>query len=213
VQSQRTPAALLLLTCVAVGVPLAALALLARGRDISLDTLTRDPAAVGDLPFYTGALSSLGAMLWAAAAAICLFGARMAARGGASRRDGEFLRSAGLLSVLLGLDDLYLLHEQFGPGVLGLPDDALLLLYALLLAAVLLIYRVEILRGEWLLLGGGLALFAASLAIDLIVDEAPGVLFLEDTAKFLGIVVWLVYFWRAAGHAAAQGAPGPRLAA
>ena len=37
--------------------------------------LTRDPAAILDVPVYVGFLSQIGILLWAATAAICLFSA------------------------------------------------------------------------------------------------------------------------------------------
>jgi hypothetical protein len=76
---------------------------------VPFSTLTRDTAAVANLPFFTGWINYLGAVLMAAAASIALF-TTVHVRA-AHVRAGRYLAGLGLLSLLLLGDDLFMLHD------------------------------------------------------------------------------------------------------
>jgi hypothetical protein len=91
-------------------------------RGTSFAAFMRDPAAHVGAPAYVGAISHIGIIMWAAAAAICLFSAWTIWRAGwrarqhsaqSSERDREdvrFLAWSGLGTLYLALDDVMLLH-------------------------------------------------------------------------------------------------------
>jgi hypothetical protein len=82
-------------------------------QDVPFGNLTRDPTAIMEAPFYTGFLSQLGIIFWAATAAISLFSATVIAPTFASEK--RFLYASGLFILMLAADDLFLLHEGLFP--------------------------------------------------------------------------------------------------
>ena len=168
--------------------------------DIPLSYFVRDPASIADERSYFGMISNIGAMLWAAAVAVALFTYVVLRRDGADRRKTLFFLFAGLLTLLLLLDDLFLFHENF-KWETGLPE---LLIYALYGALFLLFMRAflpVLLRTEVavVLLAGGF--FAFSTAYDVGVGAWHADDLFEDGSKFFGILTWSAYLARAAFQA------------
>lgn len=87
------------------GLLLAALAL-AQFVELRFIDLTRDVFSTASIPVYTGLVSNVGAFLWVAAVAICLFARGMAPAG----ERGFLLVSAAITAILL-VDDFYMVHE------------------------------------------------------------------------------------------------------
>lgn len=172
--------------------------------------LVSDPAAVLDAPFYLGLLSHAGILLWAAAAAVAVFGSRLAH----AIEPRRFLLAFGLLTALLALDDLLMLHEHVLPRLTGLPEWALVGGYAAAVGALGWRFHPFIARTDVRLLALALGLFCASVLVDLVPEflgteddlaRVPPrlvdvVLFVEAGSKFGGIVAWLLY----ATHTAAR---------
>jgi hypothetical protein len=162
--------------------------------DVSLGDLTKDPTVVLGGPAYIGVLSQLGVMLWAGVSAVCLFVAWTGRRVGADRELTRFFLASGLLSVLLGLDDGFVLHEN-------LSQPIVFTVYLVLTAAWLWRYLPVIRTTDYLLLLLALASFALSMASDVAGswESVPHVLrayFLEDSLKFVALAFWLAYFVR-----------------
>lgn len=166
-------------------------------KGVPFEQLTRDPNAIFDMPLYIGFLSQAGIFLWAAAAAICLFGGAVLASRPDHTATSRFLYAAGLLSMLLGLDDAFLLHEQFFPFI-GIPEKAVYVMYACLTLFFLFRFRDQILDADYPLLAAALMLFAASILLDVIQPEGIDIFLIEDGAKLVGIMSWMTYFARAA---------------
>ena len=158
---------------------------------IRIDQLTRDPASLTHSSVYTGFLSTIGLLFWAAAAAICILGAALITSSGLHSRVARFLQASGVLTLLLLLDDAFLMHERVLPRYAGVPQRLVYLVYALLLLVYLVRFRDVIFETEYFLMGLALLLFGVSIASDLVWDSP-----LEDGSKFAGIVTWAVYFGR-----------------
>lgn len=171
---------------------------------VPMAEFTRDPAQIlGHTPFI-GAVSSLGILLWAAAATACLFTAALLRRRGLGAAGWRtFLTFASALTVLLMLDDLFLFHDVVFPEYLGIGEHWLYGFYAASAAGLLGGYRRLILKTDYPLLLLSLLLFAASLGMDFVSDYVllPGTFLLEDGPKFLGIVAWAAYFIRTSAFA------------
>ncbi|WP_205665241.1 hypothetical protein [Caldimonas tepidiphila] len=167
------------------------------GGGIPIADLIRDPAAITQTPPYTGLLSQVGLFLWAATAAICLFCAGVASRDPADAAMASFFRASAALTLMLGLDDAFLLHEDLLPRI-GIPEKGVLLAYAVLTALYLLGFlRTILARTGYELLAMALFFFAASVVLDVL--NPPSIPYLaEDAAKIAGIVSWLAYFSRTA---------------
>jgi hypothetical protein len=158
-----------------------------------LSDFTRDPVAVVEAPFYVGFLSNVGVLLWTGTAAACLVAGEVLRRLRGPR--ARLLLSAGALSAVLALDDLFRGHELLNERF-GVPQPLLPALYAA--AIVLLCVRnLELLRRtEWKLLAAALALFGTSAAIDGLANpgHTSALEALEDVLKLFGIATWAAYF-------------------
>jgi hypothetical protein len=152
------------------------------GRITDVGELTRDPTAVAGVPWWTGAISRLTNLLWAAAAALNASAARTAPT---SHRPPLLLLAA--LCAALAVDDTLLVHESIMPGH-GVPEDLVLVLYAVV-ALVLagLWWTTSWRRTVLFAFFGGAAALAVSVAAD-VIHTVPFVV--EDGAKLLGVVIW-----------------------
>lgn len=168
-------------------------------KGIPIGHLTRDPANITLAPAYLGLLSHAGIVLWSAAAAICFFSATLIlVRGPGAESPAPYLYASGVFTVVLMLDDLFLLHESVAPRYEVLLYGG----YAMVAALHLLVFRRAILRTEYLLLGLALFLFGLAVAFDAFLPVPVGDPYLvEDGTKFAGIVTWLVYFTRVSARA------------
>jgi hypothetical protein len=169
---------------------------------VPVDHLTRDPMVVvgktGIGKAYYGMLSNLGILAWSAAVGAGMLGAAALYRSGRARKKAAFLAFGAALGAMLAVDDLFMIHESryFGG------ERVLLAIYGAATLGYLALFWKNILIS----LGGGLlllalGLFALSLSVDLIVDEAamtPLLWIVEDGAKFLGITTWATFQFIAA---------------
>lgn len=194
----RTLRASFLFVYAPVSIILMATAAIALSTSVSVSYLIRDPTAVIGVPFYAGAISSIGVLLWWSAATVCLVGAVVLHREGRSLEERRFLLCAGALTVLLALDDLFLLHEEVAPLYLGLDDSVVYASYAVLAAAMFVGFQRVVRASDFLLLLLALACFSGSILVDVVHDSLGiriyGSMFVEDGFKLLGIAGWLSYF-------------------
>src|SRR5688572_4053344 len=101
-----------------LGLPAAAVLLVTLGCGIPATMVLADASAYTRQPFYLGLFSNLGVLGWCTAAVSCTLAA-LALPATAATQAEPLLRGAlvvaGTLSVLLGLDDVLLLHEAALP--------------------------------------------------------------------------------------------------
>ncbi|MCJ8323023.1 MAG: hypothetical protein MJK06_03950 [Hyphomicrobiales bacterium] len=102
----------------------------------------------------------------------------------------RFAASAGVLTGILAFDDTFMVHELVFPS-LGVPQNLVLATYVLLaIIYVVTSWRIVLRADFWILFVGGLAL-AISLFVDIYFHSLiPSLIYLEDSAKFFGIVCW-----------------------
>lgn len=166
--------------------------LVSRQYGISIADLTRDPAATtGHSPFI-GTLSHLGVLFWCATVAICLFSFALLQGTGNIGEFSSFFLFGGLISLILLLDDLFLLHESVFPRHLNIPEKIVFLSYGLMILGYLTRFRKLILKTDFLCMILVFGLFGLSIFID-ILDLRVSILF-EDGSKLFGIVSWFGYF-------------------
>lgn len=156
-----------------------------------------DPATTTGWPFYVGFASNVGAVMWAAMAGIFLFRYHMHRALGGEPRWGRFLLASGLFTALLGLDDLFLLHDQVFPDYLGVSQVIVVGAYGALGILYLLRFAPQIARTAWPVFAVAIVLLASSVVLDQMMDRLsiylPGSGFLEDAFKLMGIGTWLSY--------------------
>ncbi len=160
---------------------------------VPMSDLTRDPVQLLNGRPYTGMLSNVGIMLWSATAGILLFTAVIVK----TKRDRWFLLLSFTFTLILLLDDLFLMHDMVFPEDLNISEYFLYGFYAFLALLFVLFYTRYILQQTpFPLLLMAFFLFALSISVDTIVkyiDLKHG-FFIEDGSKFIGIVCWMVYF-------------------
>jgi len=169
--------------------------------------MTRDPTAVAGVPAYCGMLSNLGVLGWCTASATCLFTSTVVKP---RSRDAEFLKAAGLFSLWLGIDDLFLMHETVLPSLLHVHEKVVVASYMLVLGCLLVRHRETIRTSDYRPLLGALGFFLGSVVIDtrlpFVGEPLPFHVStaVEDMLKFVGIVCWMVYFWNVSREAVAR---------
>jgi hypothetical protein len=187
------------LVAVVIGASLI-LFLLAVKRGISFDYFVIDTFALGKVPPYAGLVSNAGVGCWVAGGVIALFSSLVLLRTGVRTETVLCLRTAGLFSLWLGMDDFFMLHDWLLPRLLPVRERDIILLNV----AVGIVFLVRYHRALWdtrreaVLLSG--VLFALSVVLDFVHDvrglEMEALLgrsfayLLEDGSKFLGICVW-----------------------
>ena len=163
-------------------------------------SVAHDAAAKGECCHaYYGFISLLGGLLWSAAAAIALFAATVLFTRQTAPTAQRFLLSAGLLTGMLMIDDVFQGHEFVYPTLFGISEPVTVGVYAVLLASHLWYFRQRIIEVGPGLLVVALVAFAVSVLTDLFVShevvwQRGG----EDGSKLLGISSWTAFHWRAA---------------
>lgn len=166
-------------------------------KGVAPELLTRDIVSIAQLPAYFGMFSQIGLLLWAASAAICFFSANLLARQGQNSRLYRFLLMSGWLTLLIGLDDVFLLHEDIFPRR-GIPEIFVVGVYGICALLYLFKFSKLIFKTEYVLFLLALCFFAVSLLLDIILPSDFHYVVFEDGAKLLGIVFWTTYFCRTA---------------
>ena len=159
---------------------------------ISAKLVLRDLAQSCDAPLGQGFLSSVGYLLWMAAAAIALFAAATRQiQGPAAYR--QFAYCGGGFSLWLCLDDMFLVHDRY------LGEAFLYITYAFFTGLLLFKFRAPLKRfaGDSFLLS--VLLLGASVLTDALQEGVfpfsyETVQVVEEGFKFLGIAAWLA-FW------------------
>ena len=179
--------------------------------DVPIAQLTRDITAIGGIPAYGGFLSQIGLFCWAASAMLCFFSATIIDNDKSCQHIRQFLYASAFLTLVLGIDDAFLLHETVLPS-LGIPERVTYISYGGLLLVYLFRFRRLILKTDYILLTMALAFFGLSYVLDLVLEIlylfvpipllTSGRLsyLLEDGAKFVGIISWLVYCFQIGKH-------------
>ncbi|MBD3624207.1 MAG: hypothetical protein HUJ24_02290 [Rhodobacteraceae bacterium] len=162
---------------------------LAEARGIQGTLLMRDPAASFSFPPIAGMISHLGVAVMFGTAAVCAFAAFLP-----YVATPPLLRTVALFSAFVALDDLFMLHEDAGLLAGALPEYVVFAAYLLFGLGIM----TQLLGGTQpgplavLFLAG--ALLAGSMGFDMILPQTKPIVLIEDTLKFMGYVVWAL-FW------------------
>lgn len=192
------------LYAVAFAAPATALGVAIFGLGLDPFRLLVDPPTQFGQSFYIGAFSHIGVLAWWTAAACCALAAFVVRDRAVSDGPVAALACGAALSALLGLDDLFLLHERALPAHVGIPQNLIFVGYGAWTAVYLWRFRSFHMRMDTGLLITALMLLATSLMMDvlhLLPPEHKAGLVIEDGAKLLGATGWAMYHARAAYHA------------
>ncbi|WP_052141092.1 hypothetical protein [Pseudoalteromonas piratica] len=161
---------------------------------IPLSQFVRDPNSIANAPFYNGFYSQLGLFVWFASAALCFFLANALSGATAKIKLKTFFISSACISLMLGLDDAFLLHEDVFPS-LGVSEAMVMMLYGLSILIYLTCYFKFIFTTRFLILGCAFFFFALSVGYDMILPDKYHSYAIEDSAKMAGILAWFYYFY------------------
>lgn len=189
--AQRTPLlAALAVTVVVTGG--AALSGVVTGGDVQPRQLLADPAELTGAAWYLGAVSTLNFLVWAGATALYL----VVGLGGRHRAPAlatALLALAGV-STMLMLDDVFLLHEIAYPWLLGLPEEVVFTIYALVTIAVLVAFRRALGdQPEVGILVVALLAFAGSIVLDVVGGDLLVRRLGEEGLKLFGALGWALF--------------------
>ena len=161
---------------------------------IPIEKFTRDPLAItGGHPFL-GIISNIGCILWGSSATICFLSYLLLKTRQESLDTLGFIMLGGFISLILLLDDLFMLHEEILPKYLGIGEKYLFLLYGALILFYLVRHRRIIIETEIIYFILAISFFAISILVDRRQESfLPMHYLFEDGAKFFGIVSWVGY--------------------
>lgn len=167
-----------------------------RGNNL-VSVYLRDPAASFGFSPLAGMISHLGVFALLTAGAIGIFASFHApvSKG--------LLFWAGTFSLLIGVDDFFMVHDALA-GRIGLSEIHVLAAYGLFAITIFSAFRSSLVGKSHAGLYVGVMLLAASVAIDALLDYSEVQVMVEDSVKFVGLIVWSSYWVRRAHSAMAE---------
>jgi len=169
---------------------------------IKIPTFTRDVTAIANIALYSGFLSNLGIYLWCVSASASFFAA-MVLRDINQTKNFSFLFSSALLSTYLMFDDAFQFHETLADKLFGISNDKVV---TAILGIAVFVYLKSfinvILKTKYISLLLAFAFLSLSVVSDTILEPWSQLgqweYFIEDGAKWIGIVSWCIYHVRTA---------------
>ena len=157
--------------------------------------ILRDPAQQTEVSSLLGFLSNIGIWLWVSSAAISFFYVLSNFNSG-DKRDRELLFLAGMLSMVLAIDDFFMIHDRY------VNQYICYTVYAIFAVSLFVRHFNRIIEIE----GFAFLLAGLSLALSILTDhfqyEVPigyGITqILEEGFKFMGAATWLYFIGRTA---------------
>lgn len=194
------------IAALAVGSLTVILAISPEMRLAARDIGTVASGSTNGVPLYTGWLVFLGVVFWFGAASLGIVTGRVARRSSGTAQTASMMFWFGLLMLLLGVDDLFRLHD----GIflkLGIKENTTLLVWGVLAMVWGLWHLPRILRDRYMpIFALGVLSFALSILVEQLEDTSLNLGVNEEAAKFGGVLLFAVWAWSVATRALA---PGP----
>lgn len=159
---------------------------------------SRDPLNNLNIHPLTGIQSTLGALIWICTAGICLFGSAVLHSRHAMETVSLFFLWSGIITLILTLDDLFLIHEDLAYRYLEIGQKTIFIFYVLLIGWFIFKFRKTIPHSDHLIFILALVFLGISEGMDMIKNSwnSPWRIFVEEGFKLFGIVSWSVYLIR-----------------
>jgi hypothetical protein len=166
---------------------------------VDLGYFTRDPNTILKGHTYTGMISNAGIFFWSASATICFFAAVFLYRIKAPQQQFLLMLFAGLLSFVLGFDDVFQMHEKMFSNIRYVPEELFFLAYFICIVFIVVVCFKTFLQTDFVLWSLALFMFLMSMIVDKgIIPVDSDRAFWEDSFKFTGIILWAAYYLRTA---------------
>lgn len=158
--------------------------------------LTRDLGGVLHLEPFIGCISYLGFFFWFGALTLSFLAFKLFKMDAGLSHKSPMYGLACWITLLLSLDDVYQLHEIIFPITLGIPENTFYIVYLFLTATFLIRFHRLLMGDYFALIAIAYALFAASIAFDMLVEgQIAFSTYIEDALKLSGIITWFLFFW------------------
>lgn len=161
-------------------------------QNVPVGYLTRDPNQIGGLSAYAGFLSQFGIFLWSSAATISFMSFKNLGNKNSNNDKNRFWLSSGLFFLMLGFDDVFLLHERIFPR-LGMPETLVLASYFCFIVYYIVRFKSIILTTDYILFFLGISCLGISALIDVFDPNWSYQVLYEDSFKSAGQIFWIIY--------------------
>lgn len=134
----------------------------------------------------------MGIIFWSATAGICFFSFLISK----NRKEVLFYLIALIFTTLLLIDDFFMFHDVIFP-IFGINEFLIYIIYAILAVLFVVFLRSTIFLTPFYFLFIALFFLGLSVSFDVVLHyiELANDYFYEDTAKFIGIANWWIYFF------------------
>ena len=163
-----------------------------KSNGVEVSDLTRDTAAVLHGHPYDGLVSMLGLFLWSASAAVCFLTYSVIKQSNSVMKG--VLLYGGALSLFLGLDDCFQLHEEVFIYAFPFAEKLFYLVYIGSIIGYFFRFINELFSTKFLFWVGALCLFLISMLLDNVDPFVSHQVYYEDCCKFAGIFLWLMFY-------------------
>jgi hypothetical protein len=162
--------------------------------NIPFSDFTRDPVAItGGHPFL-GIISNIGVMFWSFSVIVCFFSYALLKANNKTHDVLGFIVFGGFISLVLLLDDLFMLHEYIYPKYFGISEKIVFLSYCLIVLFYLVKFRKIIKETDLSFILLAFFFFSFSILVDMLPKSLlPWHHFFEDGSKFFGVISWFYY--------------------
>jgi hypothetical protein len=159
---------------------------------VEVSDLTRDTAAVLHGRPYDGLISMIGLFFWSASAAIC-FLTYSIVKSKESVFKGVFFYG-GALSLFLGLDDCFQLHEEVFIHAFPFAEKLFYLVYIGSIVGYFFRFKDQLFETKFLFWIGAMSLFLFSVLLDVVDPFVSHQVYYEDCCKFACIFLWFMFY-------------------
>ena len=162
--------------------------------------LTSDPNGLAGQPWYFGFMEIASSLTLAAAAGIALFTTGLIE--GSARR---FIVAAGVFTLLLSLDDIYMLHE-------AISERSIYLLYGGYVLLLLVFNRDYLLRTPVVMAAAAVSCLVAAVVVDTATDwRFVNLKGAEEVLELFAFCLWSAYLVTCSRRAIMEGQAAARV--
>lgn len=158
--------------------------------DTPIGFFFRDANAIAGQPFFYGGMEYASSMFMMMSGAILLFCAGVENTAGKDIR--RFLLLFGILTAMLGFDDLFMLHESMKILIHGFDELKVFAVYAVLLLVIFGLYHRILLQTPFFMFLFALFLLAIAAVEDHFEKPLFGII-MEDYLELVAFTFWAVY--------------------
>ena len=165
-----------------------------KSTNIDLSYFSRDLNALAGNPWYFGTITFLCSFFWSFTVAICFF--TFALLKNDRLKEAQLFKIIGIFTIILLIDDVFMIHEDIFPNYLSIPERVIYLIYFFIVIYVVKQYFNFIKKTNYIILFTAIFLLGTSAFFDILSNNVlPDKNFYEDVIKLFGTTFWFYYFF------------------